>query len=108
MPRPRWRTPLTDQLFDAVLELRSVDECERFFEDLCTLKEISDLSHRLEIARLLYSGAKYDEVVATMRKSLDSRPVPSSATISRINRFLRYGADGYRVILDRLAARAHG
>jgi TrpR-related protein YerC/YecD len=108
MPRPRWRTPLTDQLFDAVLELKSVDECERFFEDLCTLKEISDLSHRLEIARLLHSGAKYEEVVANMRKSLGNRPVPSTATISRINRFLRYGADGYRVILDRLAARAHG
>jgi TrpR-related protein YerC/YecD len=108
MPRPRWRTPLTDQLFDAVLELKGVEECERFFEDLCTLKEISDLSHRLEIARLLHSGAKYEEVVSTMRKSLGSRPVPSTATISRINRFLRYGADGYRVILDRLAARAHG
>ena len=108
MPRPRWRTPLTDQLFDAVLELKSVDECERFFEDLCTLKEISDLSHRLEIARLLHSGAKYEEVVATMRRSLGSRPVPSTATISRINRFLRYGADGYRVILDRLASRARG
>jgi TrpR-related protein YerC/YecD len=108
MPRPRWRTPLTDQLFDAVLELKSMDECERFFEDLCTLKEISDFSHRLEIARLLHTGAKYDEVVATMRKSLGSQPVPSTATISRINRFLRYGADGYRVILDRLGARSHG
>src|ERR1700682_2750652 len=108
MPRPRWRTPLTDQLFDAVLELKSVPESERFFEDLCTLKEISDLSHRLEIARLLHSGAKYEEVVVTMRKSLGQSPVPTTATISGINRFLRYGADGYRLILDRLVARAHG
>jgi len=105
MPRPRWRTPLTDQLFEAVLELRSVEEGERFFEDLCTLKEISDLSHRLEIARLLHAGAKYDEVVKSMREALGDRPVPSTATISRINRFLRYGADGYRAILDRLAAK---
>ena len=105
MPRPRWRTPLTDQLFAAVLELKSVEEGERFFEDLCTLKEISDLSHRLEIARLLHSGAKYDEVVKSMREALAGQPVPSTATISRINRFLRYGADGYRAILDRMAAK---
>src|ERR1700730_6101182 len=105
MPRPRWRTPLTDQLFDAVLELKSVDECERFFEDLCTIKEISDLSHRLEIARLLYGGAKYEEIAAAMRSASGAHHVPSPATISRINRFVRYGADGYRLILDRLAAR---
>jgi TrpR-related protein YerC/YecD len=103
MPRPRWRTPLTDQLFKAVLQLKSVEESERFFEDLCTLREISDLSHRLEIARLLNSGAKYEEVVVAMRKALANQPVPSTATISRINRFLRFGADGYRLILDRMA-----
>ena len=106
MPRPRWRTPLTDQLFDAILQLRTVEECEQFFEDLCTVKEVDDFSHRLEIARLLRSGAKYDEVVAAMRESIGSEHVPSTATISRINRFLRYGADGYRLILDRLEQRA--
>ena len=103
MARPRWRTPLTDQLFEAVLQLRTVKECERFFEDLCTIKEISDLSHRLEIARLLRGGAKYDEVMARMREALGTEHVPSTATISRINRFLRYGADGYQLILGRLA-----
>jgi TrpR-related protein YerC/YecD len=106
MPRPRWRTPLTDQLFQAILELRSVDEAERFFEDLCTIKEISDFSHRLEIARLLHRGSKYEEVAAAMRRSAGGDHVPSTATISRINRFLRYGADGYRLILDRLSARS--
>src|SRR5258708_5117022 len=108
MPRPRWRTPLTDQLFDAVLDLRTVQECEVFFEDLCTLKEISDLSHRLEVARLLRSGATYEEVIVAMRKALGREPVPSTATISRINRFVKYGAGGYRLILDRMAARRHG
>jgi TrpR-related protein YerC/YecD len=102
MPRPRWRTPLTDQLFEAMLQLRSVEECEQFFEDLCTIKEVTDLSHRLEIARLLHAGAKYDEVVSAMREAIGSEHVPSTATISRINRFVRYGADGYRLILDRL------
>ncbi len=108
MSRPRWRTPMTDQLFEAVLQLRSVEECERFFEDLCTVREVADFSHRLEIARLLHSGAKYDEVVAAMRAGIGSQHVPSTATISRINRFLRYGADGYRMILDRLAPRVGG
>jgi TrpR-related protein YerC/YecD len=102
MARPRWRTPLSDQLFEAVLQLKSIEECERLFEDLCTMQEIADLSQRLEIARLLHSGAKYDEVVAAMRQTLGTEHVPSTATISRINRFLRYGADGYRMILDRL------
>ncbi|HEV1998843.1 MAG TPA: YerC/YecD family TrpR-related protein [Candidatus Dormibacteraeota bacterium] len=106
MPRPRWRTPLTDQLFEAMLQVRSVEECEQFFEDLCTVKEVDDFSHRLEIARLLKSGAKYEEVVAAMREKIGSDHVPSTATISRINRFLRYGADGYRLILDRLEQRA--
>jgi TrpR-related protein YerC/YecD len=108
MPRPRWRTPLTDQLFDAVLTLKTVEECERFFEDLCTVKEVADFSHRLEIARLLHEGAKYEEVIARMREELDGDRVPSTATISRINRFLRYGADGYRLILDRLAGHNRG
>ena len=105
MARARWRTPLTDQLFEAVLQLETVEECERFFEDLCTIKEVSDFSHRFEIARLLHEGAKYEEVMARMREALGSQHVPSTATISRINRFLRYGADGYRMILDRLSSR---
>jgi TrpR-related protein YerC/YecD len=105
MPRPRWRTPLTDQLFTAVLQLETVEECEQFFEDLCTLKEVEDLSHRLEIARLLQSGAKYEEVIATMGEQVSGQHQPSTATISRINRFLRYGAGGYRLILERVAAR---
>ncbi|GAC1334412.1 MAG: YerC/YecD family TrpR-related protein [Candidatus Dormibacteria bacterium] len=94
---------MTDQLFDAVLQLKTVEECEQFFEDLCTVREVQDFSHRLEIARLLHAGAKYDEVVSAMRLSAGTEHVPSTATISRINRFLRYGAEGYRLILDRLS-----
>lgn len=89
-----------------MLLLRSVEECEQFFEDLCTVKEVDDFSHRLEIARLLKAGAKYEQVVAAMRQRIGSEHVPSTATISRINRFLRYGADGYRLILDRLEQQA--
>jgi TrpR-related protein YerC/YecD len=108
MPRPRWRTPLTDQLFEAVLQVKDVEEAERFFEDLCTIKEITDMSHRLEIARLLSEGAKYEEVIARMREEVDGDKVPSSATISRVHRFLRYGAEGYRLILDRMGPRKAG
>ena len=91
-----------------MLQLRSVEECEQFFEDLCTVRELDDFSHRLEIARLLKSGAKYEEVVVAMRQGIGSVHVPSTATISRINRFLRYGAGGYRLILDRLEHIAGG
>lgn len=91
---PRLRDPLTDQLWRAVLSLRSVDECYRFFEDLCTIGEIRALASRLEVARLLDAGWKYEDIAR--------RTGASSATISRVRRFLDYGADGYRTILRRL------
>ncbi|MGQ0548621.1 MAG: YerC/YecD family TrpR-related protein [Armatimonadota bacterium] len=92
---PRLRNPLTDQLWRAVLSLRSVDECYRFFEDLCTIREIRTLAARLEMARLLAAGWKYEDIAR--------RTGASSATISRVRRFLEYGADGYRAILRRLS-----
>ncbi|MBI3998612.1 MAG: helix-turn-helix domain-containing protein [Armatimonadetes bacterium] len=91
---PRLRDPLADQLFRAILALRSVEECYRFFEDLCTVGEIRALAARLEVARLLAAGRTYDEIAR--------RTGTSSATISRVRRFLEYGADGYRMILQRL------
>ncbi|MGH2375311.1 MAG: YerC/YecD family TrpR-related protein [bacterium] len=92
---PKLRDPLTDQLWRAVLTLRSVDECYRFFEDLCTIGEIRALAARLEVARLLDAGWKYEDIAR--------RTGASSATISRVRRFLDYGADGYRAILPRLS-----
>ncbi|MGH2403454.1 MAG: YerC/YecD family TrpR-related protein [bacterium] len=91
---PKLRNPLTDQLWRAVLSLRSAEECYRFFEDLCTIGEIHALAARLEVARLLAAGWKYDAIAR--------RIGASSATISRVRRFLEYGADGYRVVLRRL------
>ena len=93
--RSRFAEPRIDRLFEAVLRLRTVDECYRFFEDLCTVGEVQALAQRLQAAELLRSGATYEDISA--------RTGMSSATISRIKRFLVYGADGYRLVLERLA-----
>ena len=88
------RNALTDALFDAILTLQDREECYRFFDDLCTVKEISDMSQRLEAAKLLLDGKTYEQIV----KSAEI----STATISRINRCIQYGAGGYQTIIQRL------
>lgn len=92
---PRLRDAQADRLCHALLTLRSVDDCYRFLEDLCTIHEVKALATRLEVARLLHEGRTYDDVAR--------RTGASSATISRVRRFLEYGADGYRLVLERLA-----
>ena len=83
----------TTRLFEAVLSLRSTEECYRFFEDLCTIKELQALAQRMDVARRLDEGRSYQETI--------SATGASSATISRVKRCLAYGAGGYRLILDR-------
>ncbi len=95
MTNPKLRDAFSDQLCQAVLALESVEECYQFFEDICTISELKALSQRLEVARMLKNGHTYDDVVA--------RTGASTATISRVKRCLNYGADGYKIILDRLA-----
>lgn len=82
-------------MFEGILALRNVDECYRFFEDLCTVGEIQALAQRFQVAEMLSRGATYDEIV--------SQTGMSTATISRIKRFLHYGSDGYRMVLERLS-----
>jgi TrpR-related protein YerC/YecD len=94
---PKLTDPLADRFCQAVLTLRSVDECYRFFEDVCTVREVKAMAQRLEIARALFAGHTYAEVA--------ERTHASSATISRVRRFLEYGADGYRLVLTRLGVR---
>ena len=96
---PRLRVPQTNQLFRAILTLKTVEECYHFFEDLLTIGEIHALAARLEVARLLAAGMTYDEIAR--------RTGASSATISRVRRFLEYGADGYRIVLQRLNRPRH-
>lgn len=94
---PRLRDAQVDRLCHALLTLETVEECYRLLEDLCTIHEVKTLAARLEVARLLDAGCTYDEVAR--------RTGASSATISRVRRFLEYGADGYQIVLQR-AARA--
>ncbi len=89
------RNALTDALFDAILSLKDKEECYQFFDDLCTIKEIADMSQRLEAAKLLLAGKTYEQIV----KSAEI----STATISRINRCIQYGSGGYQLIIERLA-----
>ena len=88
------KNPQTDYLFEAVLSLKSKQECYAFFEDLCTVTELKGLSQRLEVARLLRQGITYAEIAA--------QTGASTATISRVNRSLAYGSDGYRIVFERL------
>lgn len=88
------KNDFTDDLFKAILELKDLEECYRFFEDICTVKEIQALSQRLTVAKLLQENRTYTEI--------EEKTHASTATISRVNRCLVYGADGYRLILDRM------
>lgn len=83
-----------DQLFEAVLTLKTVEECYIFFEDLCTVNEIQSLSQRLEVARMLRKGSTYNQI--------ETETGASTATISRVKRCLNYGTDGYKLALERL------
>ena len=83
---------MTDALFDAILSLETREECYQFFDDLCTVKEIADMSQRLEAAKLLLQGKTYEQIV----KSAEI----STATISRINRCIQYGSGGYQAIIE--------
>lgn len=84
------RSEHIDELFRAVLSLNSLEECYRFFEDVCTIKEIKSMSQRLQVARLLKLEKTYNEI--------EEKTGASTATISRINRVLNYGADGYEIV----------
>ena len=82
-----------DGLFEAVLKLKDVDECRKFFEDVCTIKEIQDLAQRYAVARMLAEGKFYTEIARTTGAS--------TATISRVNKAMNYGEGGYPLVLSR-------
>lgn len=90
----RLKDPLMDKLFEAILALETEEECYRFFEDICTVAEIKSLAQRLEVAKMLQGNATYGDIA-------DSTGA-STATISRVKRCLNYGADGYKMILEKL------
>ena len=87
---------LLDRLFEAVLVLESIDDCYQFFEDICTVAELKSLTQRLEVAKMLQEDRTYGDIAALTGAS--------TATISRVKKALNYGADGYKLVLERLAA----
>lgn len=87
---------MTDQLFAAILQLRSIEECYMFFEDIATIGELKALSQRLAVAQMIDAGKTYEEIVAETGAS--------TATISRVKKCLYFGADGYRLVLERSKA----
>ena len=84
------------ELYKAILLLKDEEECYDFFQDLCTVSELRSMEQRFEVASLLEEGMIYNDIL--------DRTGASSATISRVNRSLQYGKEGYRVAFERLAA----
>ncbi|MGL4362691.1 MAG: YerC/YecD family TrpR-related protein [Cellulosilyticaceae bacterium] len=88
------RDDMTDGLFDAITMINTREECYSFFEDICTINEIKSLAQRLEVAKLLDQKVTYNDI--------QQKTGASTATISRVNRCLSYGSDGYKMILERI------
>ena len=89
-----------DFLFDAILTLKNREECYRFFEDICTINEIKAIEQRLQVAKMLLQKHTYTDIGETTGAS--------TATISRVNKCLNYGADGYNIVLERLNIKEDG
>lgn len=88
------KTEAVDHLFEAILTLKSIEECYTFFEDVCTVNEVLSISQRYEVARMLRNKSTYLEIA--------EKTGASTATISRVNRSLNYGNDGYDMVFERL------
>ena len=83
-----------DNLFQGILKIETIEECRNFFEDLCTISELQSMAQRFEVALMLDENEIYNEISA--------KTGASTATISRVNRSLNYGSDGYKLIIERL------
>ena len=88
------KKPRCDDMYRAILTLKTVDECKQFFDDLCTVTELQAMEQRYQVAQYLDAGLIYNDIL--------EKTGASSATISRVNKCLVYGSDGYRRMLDRL------
>ena len=94
------KTEAVDHLFQAILTLKDINECYSFFEDVCTVNELLSLSQRYEVARMLRQKKTYLEIA--------EKTGASTATISRVNRSLNYGNDGYDMVFARLGSQDEG
>jgi TrpR-related protein YerC/YecD len=89
-----FNTPSIRRLFAAILALENEEDCQKFLEDICTIKEVQDMAQRLDAAILLEQGVNY--------QTISEQVGISTATISRVSRCLNYGAGGYRMVIDRM------
>lgn len=94
----RNKKPCCEEMYQAILTLETVEECKKFFDDLCTVTELQAMEQRYQVAVCLSKGMIYNDILAETGAS--------SATISRVNRSLQYGKDGYEVAFNRLAEQA--
>ncbi len=90
----KFHTETTEKLFKAILLLEDIEECYSFFEDIFTVRELQDISQRLQVAKMLKNKSSY--------QAISKETGASTATISRVNRCLMYGTGGYNKILDRM------
>jgi len=97
MYESKMKSPQTDRLFAAILSLEDTEACYRFFDDLCTFSEIQAMTQRLQVAELLRAGKTFAQI--------SEETGVSSATITRVNRCLSYGAGGYDLVLGEKAPR---
>ena len=88
------KKPRNAEMYEAILQMQTVEECMKFFDDLCTVSELQAMEQRYQVAALLHQGMIYNDILA--------RTGASSATISRVNRSLQYGSDGYAIAFERL------
>ena len=88
------KKPRNEKMYEAILSLQNVDECMRFFDDLCTVTELMAMEQRFQVAMCLNQGMIYNDILAETGAA--------SATISRVNRSLQYGKDGYAIVFDRM------
>ncbi len=90
----KFKSASVDRLFESILNLKTIEECYAYFDDICTIKEIQDLSQRLDTAILLDEGYSYQKIAEKVDVS--------TATIGRVSKCLNYGSGGYRIAIDRL------
>lgn len=88
------KKPRNEQMYRAILQLKNEEECMKFFDDLCTVTELQAMEQRFQVAVLLEQGLIYNDIL--------EQTGASSATISRVNRSLQYGADGYSIVFKRM------
>ncbi len=89
-----FKDELIEELYEAIVTLESVEECYKFFEDICTIKELQSISQRLKVARMLKENLTYNQI--------EDKTGVSTATISRISKCLHHGPGGYNLVLERV------